>query len=218
MFGRPWPVWLVLGTWGLLFVAALSFIVADFLVPALLRRMADGDGLEAPSQVRPTATPAVIRATPARRDLGRLRPTPAPEAPETATARVGPAVAFPGGEGSFPILVTLPAGTPGLGAYDFILRFDPAVIQVSEVTSDVEGFSVYYNADNARGVLRVAAFQAGSRGPTGTVEVARVAFRTTGAVGSSTPLDLEVEVLSNALGQVVGLRGVVDGRLVVQGR
>jgi len=101
--------------------------------------------------------------------------------------------------------VTVDIGQRPLGAYNFALTYNPAVVRVESITG---GTTAEFSTDPITnptnfpsGRTRFAAFNTASlTSPTGAVSVARVTFESGGLVGDSSPIGVEIITLADTDG------------------
>jgi hypothetical protein len=83
------------------------------------------------------------------------------------------------------------------GSCQLTLNYDPNVVIALDASSDFDSLFANFE-DAASGSVSILAYQTSNPGLTGDVLFADVTFVAVGAIGSSTPLDLEVTTLTDA--------------------
>jgi hypothetical protein len=126
---------------------------------------------------------------------------------------------YPNETGSVPVTVKEISLNGGLGAYDVKVTFDPAVIQVLDVTGGSSPFNsiTAKNINNVAGEVRFNHFITATQGPTGTITVAYLSVKAVGGAGSSTSLGVTVYSLVDAeTGNEITPRSTTSGSVTVK--
>ncbi len=161
----------------------------------------------------PTVPPPTPRPT--------ITPTPRPTVTPTPTPRPTP---FPRGTGVYvgsatlavgkgarlPVVVKNVTATAGLGAYDFRVSYNPAVIRVDDVIGGKAPFGAIAakNIDNAAGQVAFNGFQAAQTGPRGDVLVAYLAVTAVATTWSTTPINTTIVTLVDTTGANIAATAV----------
>ncbi|MBI4332117.1 MAG: S8 family serine peptidase [Chloroflexi bacterium] len=135
-------------------------------------------------------------------------------ASQSTTLEVGSATLPPGGSTQIPVTVKNITDGLGLGAYDVKVAFNPLVIRVDNVLAGSFP-NPARKIDNVAGAVAFTAYQPDIPGPMGDVIVAYLAVTAVGGSGTSTPLDLTINTLSNSDGVAIPATDV-DGMVTVQ--
>jgi len=138
-----------------------------------------------------------------------VTPIPAPSplptpTPRGAVVRVGPAKLQVGKSTQIPVIVRN-IKAPGLGAYEFKVNYNPAVIRVDDVAGGAAPFDsiAAKNINNSAGQVAFNDFQAANSGPTGDIVVAYLSITAVATTLSATPVDVTIVTLSDPLGTAI---------------
>lgn len=101
-----------------------------------------------------------------------------------------------------------------LGAYNFTVRFDPAVVQAREVTVRYGTALPAPLIDNDRGTVRLQGIEPAAP-QTGELVIAEFTFEAVGAPGAETELQITVEELADPDGEPIEVGTVENGRIAV---
>ncbi|MBI2570696.1 MAG: carboxypeptidase regulatory-like domain-containing protein, partial [Candidatus Schekmanbacteria bacterium] len=130
---------------------------------------------------------------------------PAAAAP-AATVSLGGEQSAPAG--AIAVLPVIASSAEPLGAAEFTLRYDPALLELLSVSSGAAPFAEIFAAsvDAGAGRVRLGAVQ-GERleGPTGAMRLAELRFRVAGPAGARARLDMERGVALAPSGAAVAL-------------
>ncbi len=115
-----------------------------------------------------------------------------------ATVQVGSASIPQGQQAQVAVTVKGVNDPDGLGAYDFKITYNPAVINVVSVSGGQVPFSgtPTQKVTNTTGLVAFTTTHGSIPGPTGDVIVAYVTLQAVGALGSSTVLDIKITTLA----------------------
>ncbi|MBI2935040.1 MAG: hypothetical protein HYY29_05660 [Chloroflexi bacterium] len=153
--------------------------------------------------VPPTPTP-----TPTPKPGVTPTPTPTPRPTPVhkgAVVYVRPAMLAVGKSARLPVVIKNITAPAGLGAYDFKVTFDPAVIRVDEVSGGNAPFDslAASSIDNGAGQVLFNAFNASIPGPTGDVIVAYLKVTATATTVSRSALNVTIVTLADADGAAI---------------
>lgn len=108
---------------------------------------------------------------------------------EEVSISIDTLTADPGGICTAPVMLK---SITDYGAGSITLRYDPAVVQVANVTGSEDSAVMAWNADNTIGEVRIAAWNIS--GINGDIDFAVITFRAAN-ISSSTPLLIQVDEL-----------------------
>ena len=200
-------------TLGLVFLVTVSLVISVF-------REIDGPRMPAtptstplpiatplPTVIpSPTMVPTKAPVTPTPEDR-QISPTLATEIPSlqglptgSATVGVGSVRLFPEQRDTVPVHMRL-EDPGGLGGYDLLISFEPAVVRVVSITGGEAPFydTPIHRIDNENGWVSMVGFQGQQiPGPSGEIVIAHIELEGVGNFGRSSPLKLTVRGLINA--------------------
>ena len=190
--------------YSLFLTLGLVFLVTVSLVISVLREI-DGPGTPATPTATPLPTgtsslsPTIVltkaTATPAR-GMGSLQGL----STGSATVGVGSVRLFPEQRDTVPVHMRL-EDPGGLGGYDLLISFEPAVVKVVSITGGEAPFydTPIHRIDNENGWVTMVGFQGQEiPGPSGEIVIAHIELEGVGNFGRSSPLKLTVRELINA--------------------
>jgi len=104
---------------------------------------------------------------------------------------------------TFDLEVLVNTGTQKLGAYQFAVTFDKALVNVNGVDAGVDGFVTTVNINNDMGSLIVNGFYVNGKGPGTSLRVLTIHFKALGNTGIAN-IGLSVSTLADDNGTTIG--------------
>jgi hypothetical protein len=105
------------------------------------------------------------------------------------------------GNGPPVVLPVLISNATNLGSIDLELAYNHSVLMVTNVSAGDFDVMIPNLETNATGCVRIVAFQTESPGLNGTIVLARLTLRAVGDAGSSSPLNITVNKMTDATPQ-----------------
>ena len=108
---------------------------------------------------------------------------------DEVTVSIGKIAAYPEGRCTAPVVLS---SITDYGTGAITLKYDPSIVQVTDVTGSEDSTVVAWNADNEIGEAKIAAWNI--NGVSGDIDFATITFRAANKSGS-TPLTITVDEL-----------------------
>ncbi len=125
-----------------------------------------------------------------------------------------------GTNSTFTLEVHTDTDTENLAAYQLLITFDPALVNVDTlqgtdgVEAGTDGFISAVNTDNTNGVIKVNGFNVAGTGPGSNLQVLIIHFNSLSSTGQSA-IDLTVDILANEIGVPIGTPNGINGTITV---
>ena len=193
-------------------VTILVVVVVGTLLFGVLGSDTAAADLTSTTSVQPTAVPDTV-STPVPTPVAKLAPTPLPKANPTSSRKmIDPIVLLP--NVNVPIHLT---GAENIGSLEFVLTYDPSVLEVSGVEAGGLAQSALFDFGmRSPGRLWVGLID--SEGINGDGPIAVVSFKVVGPGASTSLLALENITTYNASSLLDILTNATSGSFTVDGR
>ena len=193
-------------------VSILVVVVVGTLLFGVLGSDTAAADLTPTTSVQPTAVPDTV-STPVPTPVAKLAPTPLPKANPTSSRKmIDPIVLLP--NVNVPIHLT---GAENIGSLEFVLTYDPSVLEVSGVEAGGLAQSALFDF-GTRSPGRLWAGLIDSEGINGDGPIAVVSFKVVGPGASTSPLALENITTYDASSLLDILTNATSGSFTVDGR
>ena len=193
-------------------VTILVVVVVGTLLFGVLGSDTAAADLTPTTSVQPTAVPDAV-ATPAPTPVAIVAPTPLPKADPTSSRKlIDPIVLLT--NVNVPIHLT---GAENIGSLEFVLTYDPSVLEVSGVEAGGLAQSALFDFGN-RSPGRLRAGLIDSEGINGDGPIAVVSFKVVGPGASTSLLALENITTYDASSLLDILTNATSGSFTVDGR
>ena len=193
-------------------VSILVVVVVGTLLFGVLGSDTAAADLTSTTSVQPTAVPDTV-STPVPTPVAKLAPTPLPKANPTSSRKmIDPIVLLP--NVNVPIHLT---GAENIGSLEFVLTYDPSVLEVSGVEAGGLAQSTLFDF-GTRSPGRLWAGLIDSEGINGDGPIAVVSFKVVGPGASTSLLALENITTYNASSLLDILTNATSGSFTVDGR
>ena len=193
-------------------VSILVVVVVGTLLFGVLGSDTAAADLTSTTSVQPTAVPDTA-STPVPTSVAKLAPTPLPKANPTSSRKmIDPVVLLP--NVNVPIHLT---GAENIGSLEFVLTYDPSVLEVSGVEAGGLAQSALFDF-GTRSPGRLWAGLIDSEGINGDGPIAVVSFKVVGPGASTSLLALENITTYNASSLLDILTNATSGSFTVDGR
>ena len=193
-------------------VTILVVVVVGTLLFGVLGSDTAAADLTSTTSVQPTAVPDTV-STPVPTPVAKLAPTPLPKANPTSSRKmIDPIVLLP--NVNVPIHLT---GAENIGSLEFVLTYDPSVLEVSGVEAGGLAQSALFDF-GTRSPGRLWAGLIDSEGINGDGPIAVVSFKVVGPGASTSLLALENITTYDASSLLDILTNATSGSFTVDGR
>ena len=193
-------------------VSILVVVVVGTLLFGVLGSDTAAADLTSTTSVQPTAVPDTV-STPVPTPVAKLAPTPLPKANPTSSRKmIDPIVLLP--NVNVPIHLT---GAENIGSLEFVLTYDPSVLEVSGVEAGGLAQSALFDF-GTRSPGRLWAGLIDSEGINGDGPIAVVSFKVVGPGASTSLLALESITTYDASSLLDVLTNATSGSFTVDGR